>query len=233
MSVSAVSAVLENSKSKGLARLVFVCIAQRMKSNGQARCSLTDIAKRAALFSNNIPRLIRELEGLGELIVLKKGDSEKSTLYQISASIMVILPGSIKVIRKQYHGNTGKRSLPVSSPPPITSASSLPLFPDTPPLPPLEGGNGSSLFSELKPQRKTKNSKETEPSEEFLDFWEEYPRKVAQKAAWKAWQKSNPPISLVLESLSEHKKSPQWRQGKEHIPYPATWINGERWDDEL
>ena len=52
------------------------------------------------------------------------------------------------------------------------------------------------------------------------------------KAAWSV-EKTNPPLSIVLESLAEHKKSPQWRRGKEYIPHASTWINQERWDDEL
>ena len=195
MSVSAVSAVLGNSKSKGLARLVFVCIAERMKSNGQARCSLNDIAKRAAMFSDNIPRLIRELEGLGELIVLKKGDSAKSKLYQISPTIMVILPATIMVIERSIMVILTKGFPRLFSPSYNLRLFSSPLPRYTPPPP--SGGNGSLDLAEPKKAHKQKSG---DPSPDFLAFWDEYPRHVAMKAAWKAWEKTNPPLSIVLES---------------------------------
>jgi hypothetical protein len=91
-----------------------------------------------------------------------------------------------------------------------------------PPNPPLPGG----------PHRSARVSV-VEPSDDFLEFWEEYPRKVAQKKAWEAWRKANPPLSDCLRALSKVKKTAQWQRGKEYIPHAATWLNQERWDDEL
>lgn len=38
----------------------------------------------------------------------------------------------------------------------------------------------------------------------------------------------------ILAALEKHKKSEDWKKdaGK-FIPYPATWLNGRRWEDEL
>ena len=51
----------------------------------------------------------------------------------------------------------------------------------------------------------------------------------------KAFFKLNPSEGLLekmLEALERQKKSREWQEdGGQYIPYPATWINGERWED--
>jgi hypothetical protein len=50
----------------------------------------------------------------------------------------------------------------------------------------------------------------------------------------KAWRsaKHRPPLADLLAALDRHKGSEQW-QAARFIPHPATWINGQRWDDQL
>jgi hypothetical protein len=69
--------------------------------------------------------------------------------------------------------------------------------------------------------------------DDFDMFWMTYPKKVGKEAARKAWVKSNPNLTIVLNTLSWQKESNQWfvNNGK-FIPNPATWINQHRWDDE-
>lgn len=68
----------------------------------------------------------------------------------------------------------------------------------------------------------------------FDRWWAIYPNRKAKKAARKAWERLNPSPSLVSKMMAAvlvQQKSRQWREG--FIPHPATWINGERWEDEL
>ena len=71
-------------------------------------------------------------------------------------------------------------------------------------------------------------------SDGFDRFWSVYPRRHAKRDAMKAWAQLNPDPELV-ETIVEHiqlrVKSRQWREG--FIPLPATFIRGERWEDEL
>lgn len=69
---------------------------------------------------------------------------------------------------------------------------------------------------------------------DFSVFWNAYPRKISKPTAFRAWKnaKSLPPISELLAAIERQKASEQWQTPK-FIPYPATWINGSRWDDEL
>jgi hypothetical protein len=70
--------------------------------------------------------------------------------------------------------------------------------------------------------------------EAFEVFWSQYPMHRARVDAWKAWQQLQPEPALVIRILgavNKQKYCKQWRAG--FIPYPATWLRGERWDDEL
>lgn len=71
----------------------------------------------------------------------------------------------------------------------------------------------------------------------FAAFWEKYPRKVSKKAAYKAWQKiklDDALIVRIMSALSSAMKSEQWvKDAGRYIPHAATWLNGERWEDEM
>lgn len=68
---------------------------------------------------------------------------------------------------------------------------------------------------------------------EFSDFWGMYPRRVAKKDARKAWDKITPKLhNQILTALFEWSRIWKDRGEIEYIPYPASWLNGERWEDE-
>ena len=86
-------------------------------------------------------------------------------------------------------------------------------------------------------ERKGKEIKESIYTDDFLKFWECYPKKIGKDAAWKAWIKRNgdrPEISSLIKSLSIHRVSPNWtKESGQFIPNPATWLNQGRWADEI
>ncbi len=71
----------------------------------------------------------------------------------------------------------------------------------------------------------------------FDEFWENYPKKVAKADARKAWQQTKnvrPELTMLISAIKAHCKTEQWmRNAGAFIPYPATWLRGERWEDEL
>jgi hypothetical protein len=70
---------------------------------------------------------------------------------------------------------------------------------------------------------------------DFDQFWAAYPRKIAKADARKAWAQMAqklPPVAELLSAISVAKESEQWRKDSGlYIPYPATWLRGERWED--
>jgi DNA-binding MarR family transcriptional regulator len=71
----------------------------------------------------------------------------------------------------------------------------------------------------------------------FEQFWTAYPKKVSKAQALKAFTKLNPDETLfdtMLTAIDQQKYGEQWtRNDGQYIPYPATWLNGRRWEDQL
>jgi len=70
----------------------------------------------------------------------------------------------------------------------------------------------------------------------FAVFWDAYPKKLDKKKAAHAWAKLGPDaalVELIVADVKRRSDSPDWRRdGGQFIPYPATYLNGERFDDE-
>ncbi|GAA5231765.1 hypothetical protein FOZ76_14545 [Verticiella sediminum] len=90
------------------------------------------------------------------------------------------------------------------------------------------------LFTDDGPGAKTRD---TEPmAVTFQAWWAAYPRKCAKKAAERAWSRMpEAHRRAACDALPVHVEHWRARYGEERsfIPHPATWLNGERWDDEL
>ena len=71
----------------------------------------------------------------------------------------------------------------------------------------------------------------------FDAFWASYPNKASKKDARKAWDKLKPDAALIakmMTALDAHKKTPKWtKDGGQYINLPASWIRGEKWEDEI
>ena len=78
---------------------------------------------------------------------------------------------------------------------------------------------------------------ETATDTNFNTFWDAYPRHEDKKNAKKAFDKLKPDadmLRVMLTSIDRWKQSDQWQENNgQFIPYPATWLNGERWKDEV
>ncbi len=70
---------------------------------------------------------------------------------------------------------------------------------------------------------------------DFNEFWKAYPRKVGKPNGLKAFKKkykSLPSMPELISIVNRLKKTEQWRDVK-YIPHPATWLNDERWNDDI
>ena len=78
---------------------------------------------------------------------------------------------------------------------------------------------------------------EKDCSDLFNQFWAAYPKHIAKQSAVKAFEKLKPDEKLLeamLKAIELQKESKQWeKDGGAFIPYPATWLNQRRWEDEL
>lgn len=94
-----------------------------------------------------------------------------------------------------------------------------------------------------KPRQSAKRAERQEAL--FDEFWAVYPRKVAKKAARTAWDRIT--RSGDLEALTDEMAAglsawlafwkaehatPHGALVLDYIPYPATWLNQRRWEDQ-
>ena len=73
---------------------------------------------------------------------------------------------------------------------------------------------------------------------EFSQWWQAYPRKVAKDKALESWKKRKPTkekAAEMLAAIQSQCRAGHFRghDGKDYIPYPATWLNQGRWQDEV
>lgn len=72
---------------------------------------------------------------------------------------------------------------------------------------------------------------------DFELFWKAYPKKKNKPDALKAFNaKKNvrPPIDKLLEVIMAFCKTEDWqKEDGKYIPYPASFLRGERWEDEM
>ncbi len=97
------------------------------------------------------------------------------------------------------------------------------------------------------PMRKDKNgtreekrrvrTKDTSANSAFAAFWSQYPNKKNKPEAFKAWTKLAPDEMLatrIYAAVDRAKRSVDWtRDAGQYVPHPASWLRGERWEDEL
>ncbi len=104
-------------------------------------------------------------------------------------------------------------------------------------------GNGQELFPGTPPEQSRAETENTlsEPDNSFEQFYTAYPIHEGRKRAGAAWkkvlEKGNGTIQSIMDALEKQKAHkerlrtsgqfcPEW-------PHPATWLNGERWKDEI
>ena len=98
-------------------------------------------------------------------------------------------------------------------------------------------GNESEQNSEMNPTYPTTKNNPVNinsASKKFNEFWDAYPRKAGKANARKAYEKALT-ISdhqTIVKALSEQVAF-GFGVDKQFTAYPATWLNGERWDDEV
>lgn len=79
------------------------------------------------------------------------------------------------------------------------------------------------------------HDKKSEIAPGFDRFYGAYPKKVSKQTAVKAWNKLKPNEELIERIIADvnRRKGGEWRgKDKQYIPFPATYLNQRRWEDE-
>jgi hypothetical protein len=85
------------------------------------------------------------------------------------------------------------------------------------------------------PKRSAKGTT-AEVEDGFAKFWQRYPREVGKGQARRAFaaalmKTTLPDLLAGVDRLNAHHAAVKTEQ--RFIPHPSTWLNGERWSDDL
>lgn len=204
---------------------VYVALASYADQTGLAYPGIPALAKRAKMGTTAAREAIRGLEALGVVSVMaqaRQNGGQTSNLYRIAV---------------HERGLTGWPTPPtpgVGAPlrqalgaPPSGVDEQDPMN-YQPPSPPSGGTphGGTPVLEGL----------DTPPQEEpdhFALFWAAYPRKTNRPAAVKAWTKAmkgGTHWSLIVGGAAAYAEDPNREAA--FTKHPATWLNGECWNDD-
>lgn len=76
---------------------------------------------------------------------------------------------------------------------------------------------------------------ERSPADWFDDFWLLYPRHESKLHAKRAWARihARSYVDILVAAVAWTKIWRAQERRMDCIPYAATWLNGERWEDEI
>ena len=100
--------------------------------------------------------------------------------------------------------------------------------------PPLVRNANTNLVSNNLGSKPYTSSKDDEVNYYFDQLWEMYPRKVGKGQARKAYVAASKKIDFfdLLPKLEAYVSTLDGKD-KQYMPHLATWLNGERWADEV
>ncbi len=91
-------------------------------------------------------------------------------------------------------------------------------------------------FSIKSTTKETKQKTLLQKTAFFEEFWKCYPKRKGREQAWKVWNRVSPSYELtriILSAVTAASRSEDWlKNDGQYIPYPATYLNGKRWEDE-
>lgn len=100
--------------------------------------------------------------------------------------------------------------------------------------PPLVRNANTNLVSNNLGSKPYTSSKDDEVNYYFDQLWEMYPRKVGKGQARKAFKAASKKIQFydLLPKLMDYVETLNGKD-KQYMPHLSTWLNGERWADEV
>ena len=89
-----------------------------------------------------------------------------------------------------------------------------------------------------KQNEKKQEAPDCEREEYFARFWEAYPVKVKKPVAKIEWNKLvDPCVELyekIIAAVEQYKQTSRWKENNgAYIPYPETFLQDRRWEDEI
>jgi DNA-binding transcriptional ArsR family regulator len=212
MSMDLMVKAMRTQVGNPLRKLVLIKLADNASDQGECWPSYQHIADQCEISRSTVKVHIRELENAG---LLRREFRRKGELNQSNVFHLTLDGGAANDL-----GGGAAENPPRAAENPGGGAAAAP--------------RTSHSFEPVKEPKPTGKS---QAMDGFEQFWKLYPKKKSRKEAEKAWAKLNPSEALrtiMLTSLAKQCVSLDWtKESGRYIPNGATWINGERWEDQL
>jgi hypothetical protein len=212
MSAEAVTVVLHHSRSEGTAKLVLWGIANHHSDAG-AWPSVATLAKYAAVSERRVQQIIRELSNLGEIAIEEQGGlgqaQYKTNRYHILIQCPADCDGSLNHKTGVKSGASGVQSSAVRG--------EIQSQPGVKPISPEPN--------------KELNKNLTVQSEQFNDFWSQYPKREGKKPAFKAFASalSRATFEDIIAGVIRYQSSDKVQRG--FVMLASRWLNEDHWED--
>ena len=187
-------------------KVVLIALTTYSNCDGVCFPSQQKLAEDTLLNSRTVIRSIHWLEEHGYIRVTRR--KNKSNLYQITSMEEEMPDENIK----QIHAGGDNLSPEVVSN--ITK---------------LDIAKSSNTIS-------TDNLSHPNDTPTFQAFWQAYPRRIGKGAARTAFKKAlkfSPANDIIQGAIAYSAHCDEMGTEKQYIPHPSTWLNGERWEDDL
>ena len=202
--------ILESTAVSDGAKLFYAQVSRRTNRLGYCWASNRTLSEELGVGERTVSRYVAELEAAGfiacEIVGIddRKRRRERHIRLAVPAPFDVAKNGEIKVA-KNGESNVAKNGDTNN-----VKNKSNKITPYSPP----QGDAGGELFDR---------------------FWALYPKKRNKPAALRAWRRLNPTAALCMtmsRALKRQMASEEWQKdGGRYVPYPASWLNGARWED--
>lgn len=215
MSIRAINWAIEQPvKSSG--KLVLIVLANRANDDGRCWPSNASLCADTGLSERCVRDALHQLRAAGAIESIDRAGS--STLHMLTFGD--VDPGKICPPAK----SAPRHQMP---PPPANPAP-----PPRQILPPTPANPAPITQSEPKERTPSEPKLSTRAViDGFEEFWAAYPRKAGKGAARVAYLKAIGKTDA--RTLLDGVLAAQWPAAEKYIPHPATWLNQERWLDEI
>jgi hypothetical protein len=225
VSVRVTTWVWENSPASGTELLILLALADQSDDDGLCWPSIAYIARKTRLHEDTVNRNLRSLIDRGE--VSREERPGRSNLLRIIRTPLQETGGSSSG-GFSSGGSSAPPTPPQAAPPPPRSGP--PQNHQEPPREPSSRTADPSMALVLVTADATTVSEPT-----FEDFWRAYPKKRSRADAQRAWAKAIKARKVgaaELVAAAERLRDDPNLPDLTYVPNGATWLNGERWNDD-
>lgn len=186
--------------------------------------TVSGLAVKAGCGRDKVRRLLKELQEVGYLI-REQGHDQGGKF----AANVYVLQDEAPLSGNPVNGETRQRETPSAG---FSTQNNKDLKEQETKKTPYSPPAGDAPTARRR-KREPKSAPDWKP-ERFEGFWRLYPLKKSKQAAIRAWDALRPDdrlLAVMGRALQRQMAGEDWQRGF-GIPYPATWLNNRRWEDE-